>query len=216
MNNLKTCIRCGEQKAESDFYLDKSRGRRNAHCRKCHMKSTVSWAKQHEDRVKETRRACRQRNRERFRQREKAWVQAHPEQRQQIWQNYYTANRERMVARTAAYRQANVEKVRRSKAEARRRHPEKALAERMLRLARKKETPNPLTGPQWKAIVEGFGRACAYCLRSDVALTMDHLEPFRLGGQHTASNVVPACQSCNSRKQGTDLLSFLVGRQRIA
>ena len=31
-------------------------------------------------------------------------------------------------------------------------------------------------------------------------LTMDHITPISKGGAHTASNIVPACQSCNSKK----------------
>lgn len=52
----------------------------------------------------------------------------------------------------------------------------------------------------WLQILEVFGRACAYCLRTDRPLTMEHLIPVSRGGLHTAENIVPACRPCNSKK----------------
>jgi 5-methylcytosine-specific restriction endonuclease McrA len=57
-----------------------------------------------------------------------------------------------------------------------------------------------LTQEQWNEILEVFDHRCAYCLRSDVKLTMDHVIPVSKGGPHTAENVVPACKPCNSQK----------------
>lgn len=42
---------------------------------------------------------------------------------------------------------------------------------------------------------------CVYCgKRAKGKLTQDHIPPLSKGGSHTASNIVPACCSCNSRK----------------
>lgn len=43
---------------------------------------------------------------------------------------------------------------------------------------------------------------CQYCGRQTSVLTIDHVMPRRLGGQHTWTNVVAACPSCNRRKGG--------------
>jgi len=53
---------------------------------------------------------------------------------------------------------------------------------------------------QWLEILDRFGYRCAYCLRSDVKLTMDHVIPLSCGGKHEAENIVPACKPCNSKK----------------
>ena len=45
-----------------------------------------------------------------------------------------------------------------------------------------------------------FNHACAYCLRTDRKLTVDHMEPVSKGGDNTRANIVPACLSCNSSK----------------
>lgn len=47
---------------------------------------------------------------------------------------------------------------------------------------------------------------CAFCrrkltnTRSPFDLTLDHLLPRALGGDHSIKNLVTACRSCNSRK----------------
>lgn len=56
-----------------------------------------------------------------------------------------------------------------------------------------------LTTAQWEAIKEIYGQCCAYCHKKK-PLTMDHVIAVSKGGDHTASNIVPACHSCNSRK----------------
>lgn len=43
---------------------------------------------------------------------------------------------------------------------------------------------------------------CQYCGRQAHFLTIDHVVPRRLGGQHIWTNVVAACPQCNRRKGG--------------
>lgn len=57
-----------------------------------------------------------------------------------------------------------------------------------------------LSAAQWQEIKAAYGSRCVYCGRKMQRLTQDHLTPLRKGGNHTASNVVPACQSCNNKK----------------
>jgi 5-methylcytosine-specific restriction endonuclease McrA len=70
-----------------------------------------------------------------------------------------------------------------------------------------------LTEAEWSETLAYFNHACAYCLRSDVPLTMDHIIPVSKGGPHTQGNVVPSCKSCNSRK-GARLLFVMLGRDQ--
>lgn len=46
---------------------------------------------------------------------------------------------------------------------------------------------------------------CQYCGRRDTNLTVDHVLPKHLGGEHRWDNVVAACPSCNHRKGGRKL-----------
>ena len=80
-------------------------------------------------------------------------------------------------------------------------NPESALLQVESRRARKLNAPvNDLTPAQWQEIKEAFNHRCAYCGRTMQRLTQDHITPLSKGGSHTYSNVVPACQSCNSHK----------------
>lgn len=61
--------------------------------------------------------------------------------------------------------------------------------------------PATLTESEWHGILEYFGHACAYCLRTDRPLTQEHVIPVSRGGGYTADNIVPACGPCNSCKR---------------
>lgn len=57
------------------------------------------------------------------------------------------------------------------------------------------------TAAQWKALQEQCGHRCAYCSKhAKGRLTQDHITPISRGGNHTLSNIVPACSKCNQRK----------------
>lgn len=56
-----------------------------------------------------------------------------------------------------------------------------------------------LTIEEWQFLIHLFNHKCAYCKRWCVP-TQDHLVPLSRGGNHTIENVVPSCQSCNSKK----------------
>jgi 5-methylcytosine-specific restriction endonuclease McrA len=43
---------------------------------------------------------------------------------------------------------------------------------------------------------------CQYCGKRSGDLTIDHVLPRHMGGQHTWHNVVAACPACNHRKGG--------------
>mgnify|MGYP001617551454 CR=1 FL=1 len=70
------------------------------------------------------------------------------------------------------------------------------------RRARKAYAPiNDLSAAQWREIQAAYAHRCAYCgKRAKGHLTQDHITPLIKGGNHTASNVLPACRSCNARK----------------
>lgn len=61
-----------------------------------------------------------------------------------------------------------------------------------------------LTSEEWAEIKANHKHRCYYCNRKMKRLTMDHVIPLNKGGKHIKENIVPACQSCNSRK-GTNI-----------
>lgn len=70
-----------------------------------------------------------------------------------------------------------------------------------------------VTMEQWSHILAAFEHRCAYCLRGDIELTMDHVEPVSSGGRHEPANVIPACKPCNSRKGNRRIWSMLPKRR---
>jgi len=57
----------------------------------------------------------------------------------------------------------------------------------------------PLTANDWIEIQERNNHRCYYC-GARTTLTMDHVIPVSKGGLHVKENVVPACRTCNSKK----------------
>lgn len=52
----------------------------------------------------------------------------------------------------------------------------------------------------WESLIEGWEGRCAYCGVRPLKLTQDHVRPISRGGRHMKSNLLPACQPCNSSK----------------
>jgi 5-methylcytosine-specific restriction endonuclease McrA len=130
--------------------------------------------------------------REELRAKAKAWVDANRDKARAYWSKYYKTDRGRI-------RHAMQQNKRRAK----------------LKLA-----ICDFTHAQWLAIQEAFGWACAYCGIDSVPMTMDHVIPIANGGHDTASNIVPACLSCNSRKNNRSAEEFRAElareRERVA
>jgi 5-methylcytosine-specific restriction endonuclease McrA len=56
-------------------------------------------------------------------------------------------------------------------------------------------------------LFELFDGRCAYC--QSAATTIDHVVPVSRGGRSERGNLLPACGSCNSRKNARDFEAFL-------
>ena len=57
-----------------------------------------------------------------------------------------------------------------------------------------------LTTKEWDNIQTYFDFKCAYCGKGSVQLTQDHVIPLSKGGNYTKSNIIPACRTCNAKK----------------
>jgi 5-methylcytosine-specific restriction endonuclease McrA len=101
--------------------------------------------------------------------------------------------------RSRDYYRRNAEKARSKVKRWKRNNPAKRSAQHYRERVRWADVPQDLTEQQWQDILAAYGYRCAYCRRRK-PLTQDHVIPVSRGGHHTASNIVPACQSCNSSK----------------
>jgi 5-methylcytosine-specific restriction endonuclease McrA len=75
----------------------------------------------------------------------------------------------------------------------------------IIRLERMIKRPRPRIKLTKREILRRDDYTCQYCGYRAAYLTIDHVIPRRLGGQHIWENLVAACPSCNHRKGGRTL-----------
>jgi 5-methylcytosine-specific restriction endonuclease McrA len=134
---------------------------------------------------KEAVKRYRAKNAEAVAERVKTWIARNREQFQATRRTWVADNRSKTRTHAKAYAE---------------RHPEKILANNRKRRAALRGVETTLRALEWQETLEVFGGACAYCLRTGLPLTQDHIIPISRGGGHTQENVVPACRPCNTRK----------------
>ena len=75
----------------------------------------------------------------------------------------------------------------------------------IIRLEKMIKRPHPSVRLTKREILRRDNYTCQYCGTSGIHLTLDHVLPRRLGGNHSWENLVAACPSCNHRKGGRTL-----------
>jgi len=75
----------------------------------------------------------------------------------------------------------------------------------IIRLQRMIKRPRPQVKLTRKEVFRRDHHTCQYCGKKYKDLTIDHIFPRHLGGQHNWENVVTACYSCNHKKGGRSL-----------
>lgn len=75
----------------------------------------------------------------------------------------------------------------------------------VIRLEHMIKRPRPKIKMTRREVFQRDNYTCQYCGRHFSDLTVDHVLPRHLGGEHTWTNVVAACPSCNHRKGGRRL-----------
>jgi 5-methylcytosine-specific restriction endonuclease McrA len=89
------------------------------------------------------------------------------------------------------------------------RNPEKVNARnRRYQLRKRGAAISDFTLKQWQCLKELYAYTCVYCGREMQRLTQDHVVPISKHGNHTFSNIVPACGACNHAKHDGPPLPF--------
>lgn len=68
------------------------------------------------------------------------------------------------------------------------------------RKLKEKGTQGEFNVEDWKKLKKQYNNSCAYCGASNVKLEKEHIIPISRGGEHSKSNIVPACTKCNDMK----------------
>ena len=155
-----------------------------------------------------------------------AWYAAHKAETSAYGKAYRAAHREKISASKQAYKATHPEQHKAHNAVYRAKHreacrmvvrawktthpeympeytkvnKEKLNLRRTRRYALRANLPATLTLAEWEAIKMAYKNNCAYCGRKPRRLTKDHVIPQSKGGGTTKENIVPACGSCNSKK----------------
>lgn len=213
----KHCPKCGAVKPVTEFHRRKtSPDGHVSHCKACRAISADAWRAANLEKAQAREAAYRAANPEKVRARTAAWVAANPERAKAGVAAWHVANAEkervrsaawradhpdRVRERAAAYRTANKDRLITYNAAWSAANPDKVIARTQRHNARKRgATISDFTSQQWEELKEEYGSKCAYCGCTPDVLTMDHVVPLSRGGDHTESNIVPACKSCNSSK----------------
>lgn len=75
----------------------------------------------------------------------------------------------------------------------------------VIRLEKMIRRPRPKIKLTKREIFRRDNYTCQYCGRQTKDLTLDHVLPKHLGGDHIWTNIVAACPNCNHRKGGRKL-----------
>ena len=128
---------------------------------------------------------------------------------------YYAENRNKKLAWHAKWRAENQEKKRTSDAKWQKDNPGKRRAIKQRYRAKKRNAQGDCTAEQLQARFDYHGNKCVYC-DSTENLHADHQIPLSRGGTNFASNMVPACASCNLSKGAKTPEEFLLQQFNIA
>lgn len=142
---------------------------------------------------KATQREYRKKHRAKARETSRRWREENADAMREGNRKWYRENRDKVLEYRREYRARNLERI---------------LELNRNRRAREKGVKvRDFTPAQWEEVQAEWDHRCAYC-GNRKRLTVDHVTPISKGGQHTKSNIVPACQSCNSKKGDRDPLPF--------
>lgn len=162
------------------------------------------------ERITERQRKWRDANREAVRARQRAyylankaeidsyqaaWQAANKERLQDYWAQYYLDRVDKYAVRNREYRQS----------------PAGKEADRAKRM-RRRGAPMDEGAKEWATVI--LNDPCVYC--GGEADTIDHIEPIAAGGSGAWDNLAPACRGCNSSKNDSPLLMYLLRERRRA
>lgn len=191
---LKCCSQCKQSfpHTREFFYQHSVRGKKTSHswCKKCEKKKKVEYRKRYPEKIK----SYNKRYREKFKEKLK-----------DISKEYYESNKEIIKKRARQYYIKNFERDKNRRSEYRKKYYIKNKEKYIFigkkrRLRNKNTSTKDFTKLQWEEMKKIYKNRCAYCGNKTKKLTIDHITPVSKGGDHTYTNIVPACMPCNNKK----------------
>jgi NMD protein affecting ribosome stability and mRNA decay len=187
MSRIITCSACGLEKPHQAHGL----------CAKCYLNQ---YRAERPEQFKGYAVKQRAEHAEELRAYGAKWRAEHPERPRYYGARNRAKHAEHHKARHEKYRAEHAEQGKAYQALYHAGHSEQDRIKVQRRRTRKRALETTLTAEQWKAIKAAYKNCCAYCGKSGLKLTQDHVLPLSKGGPYTAQNIVPACGSCNRSK----------------
>ena len=155
-------------------------------------------------------------NRETILEKQKKYMLDNKEKKAEYYKEYRKRNKEKLKEYHKEYWKENSEKFKQKKKLNKehirevqrayfRKNPEIKRMSEHKRRALKNNLPKDLSIEQWEEVKAYFENKCAYC-GEEKELTQDHFIPVSKNGGYTASNILPACKSCNSSKRDKEFI----------
>lgn len=196
---MKTCTKCGEIKALTEFGKHASRhdGLRSW-CKPCNRAAASEWQVSNPEKNKERSAEWRAANPDRAAAGCAKWVAANREKKRQVTAKWYSANTEKVAKSVARWRVAN---------------PEARRIYEQNRRARKLEAGGELSVDIAERLYSLQRGKCACCKKSlGDKFHRDHYMPLALGGTNTDDNMQLLCPTCNLQKNKKHPIDFMQQR----
>lgn len=186
---------------EREAYLARQRAITNR-CRDRHREAYRARMKAYQPKAKAAKKAKRLADPDEARRKDREDSRRRRDYRVEWQRRNYAKNRDKIRTRAKECRLANVERYRATdRARYMRDRFKRILGSEKAR-ARRAGAAGSHTVAEWKSVLRHYGRKCIYC---SVPLTIkniskDHRTPLSRGGTNNILNIVPACRTCNSKK----------------
>jgi 5-methylcytosine-specific restriction endonuclease McrA len=105
-------------------------------------------------------------------------------------------------AKRRDYRRRNLNKLRKAARRYYWKNWQRKRVEHHAAVAKRKGAPGTYSSREWLKLLAAYRYRCAYCHRrlTRKSASADHAVPLTRGGTNWIENIVPACLSCNQRK----------------
>lgn len=101
---MKLCKRCGLEKSDDNFYLNRSRGNLAYCCKPCTKKDVLEWNAKNPDKAKARELRYREKHRKEIAARTAAWYLKNKERNNKNTSRWYSENKDRGAEKSASYK----------------------------------------------------------------------------------------------------------------
>lgn len=203
MLNPRICTTCNLSKPITEFW--RSPNGRDGYLTKCKQCKSLQRNRERERGYNKT---YHHANKTRMNARSREWHKKNPEQSKIITQRYRQTEKARDTHRKCSGRY--YERLRTQDPERYKFRNVQMVQRRRARI--RNQLGAKFTFEQWQAKILALGAKCVYCHQpfDDTRTpTQDHVIPLASGGMHELANIVPACQTCNVRKNTKSVDEFV-------